>query len=183
MALDAGTLSLTLEYAKDLKDMDWFGKMDPYAIIKCGTQTVRSETATDGGRNPVWTQTFDFNIMNENTIEISIFDADILTKDDMIGIATIGLAKAREQRIDKIEAPVMTKQNKQCGFLHVTLNFKSNQSLKPTGPLHPMMLHQMMMQQQVHCGYAPMPGGAPVMMVPGGYAMPAQQPARPAPQH
>ena len=26
MALDAGVMSVTLEFAKDLKDADWFGK-------------------------------------------------------------------------------------------------------------------------------------------------------------
>mmetsp|Transcript_20875 Transcript_20875/g.53096 ORF Transcript_20875/g.53096 Transcript_20875/m.53096 type:complete len:185 (-) Transcript_20875:655-1209(-) len=184
MALDAGTLSLTLEYAKDLKDMDWFGKMDPYAIIKCGTQTVRSKTHVDGGRHPVWAQTFEFNIINENTVEISLFDEDTLTKDDHIGIATISLAKTREQGADKLMAPVMTKKGKQHGYVQVSMTFKTNAALRPAAPQQPMMMQQpVMMQQQVPYGYAPMPGGAPVMMVPGGYAMPAQQPARPAPQH
>ena len=54
MALEAGVLTLTLQYGKDLKDQDWFGKQDPYAVIAVGGQTFRTRTAVDGGRNPVW---------------------------------------------------------------------------------------------------------------------------------
>ena len=30
MALEAGQLRCVLQYAKGLKDQDWFGKQDPY---------------------------------------------------------------------------------------------------------------------------------------------------------
>lgn len=65
MALTAGELYLTLEFAQGLKDKDFFGKQDPYAIVSIGNQQYRSKTHTDGGRNPVWSQTFNFNIINE----------------------------------------------------------------------------------------------------------------------
>lgn len=36
MALDAGVMHITVEYAKDLKDCDWFGKQ-----VRAGLYTVR----------------------------------------------------------------------------------------------------------------------------------------------
>ena len=46
MALDAGELTLTLEFAHGLKDMDLFGRQDPYCIITCGAQRFKSKTHT-----------------------------------------------------------------------------------------------------------------------------------------
>jgi len=189
MALDAGVLSFTLEYGKDLKDMDWFGKMDPYAVIKCGTQTVRSKTHIDGGRHPVWAQTFEFNIINENTVEISVYDEDNTSKDDIIGTATVSLAKVREQRADKAAVPLMSKKGKQNGFIHVSLAFQTNAALKPAAA---QQFQQPMMQPPPY-GYAPAPypmapgpmgyAPAPMMMQPQygmpmqpQYGMPMQQP-------
>lgn len=46
MALEAGQLTLTLQFAKGLKDKDLFGRQDPYAVISVGSQTFRSRTHT-----------------------------------------------------------------------------------------------------------------------------------------
>lgn len=184
---------------QDLKDMDFFGKMDPYAIIKCGNQSVRTKTHTDGGRNPVWAQTFDFNIINENTVEVSVYDEDTMSRDDLIGIATVSLAKVREHGSDKMAAPVMTKKGKQHGFVHITLAFKSNSTLRPAGA-HPQMHPQMMQPPygyapapypmapgyapQPYPGYAPAPGMAPQYgMPPPQYGMPPPQYGMPPPQY
>jgi len=193
MALDAGVLSFTLEYGKDLKDMDWFGKMDPYAVIKCGTQTVRSKTHIDGGRHPVWAQTFEFNIINENTVEISVYDEDTLSRDDLIGTASVSLAKLRERRADQMAVPVMSKKGKQRGYLHISMVFQPNSALRPAAAQQPAYQQPMMMQPPAPYGYAPAPypyampsyptypapsyaayAPAAPMMVQPQYAMPAQ---------
>ena len=51
MALEAGQLSLTLQFAQGLKDKDLFGKQDPYALITVGNQSFRSKTHTGNGTN------------------------------------------------------------------------------------------------------------------------------------
>ena len=48
--LDAGELLVTLEFAKGLKDMDVFGRQDPYCFVTCGGMRYRSKTNTNGGR-------------------------------------------------------------------------------------------------------------------------------------
>ncbi|KXZ54157.1 hypothetical protein GPECTOR_5g255 [Gonium pectorale] len=160
MALEAGVMSITLEYAKDLKDGDWFGKQDPYCIIRVGGQTFRTRTATDGGRNPVWNQTFQFNVINENDVELDIKDEDV-GRDDHIGSATFSLAKAREAGTDRINVPVLSKKSrKQHGFIAVALSWAPNKNLRPAAAAHQP--------------YMTMP--APYMMPPSGHHMPYMAP-------
>lgn len=67
---------------------------DPYAVLKVGGQTFRTKTHTDGGKNPVWNETFAVNVINDNTADLTLYDSDV-GKDDVIGTATVGLAKVR----------------------------------------------------------------------------------------
>ncbi|KXZ43576.1 hypothetical protein GPECTOR_86g369 [Gonium pectorale] len=133
MALEAGEMSLTVEYAKDLKDKDWFGKQDPYAMVRVGNQQFRTRTATDGGKNPVWNETFRFNIINENDAELIIKDDDVASHDDYIGTCRVNFAKAREYGRDTVQLPVSSKHGKQHGFVQVTLMFTRNSALKAGG--------------------------------------------------
>ncbi|KAG2439068.1 hypothetical protein HYH02_006595 [Chlamydomonas schloesseri] len=191
MALDAGVMSVTLEFAKDLKDADWFGKQDPYCIIRVGGQTFRTRTAVDGGRNPVWNETFRFNIINENSVDVEIKDEDV-GKDDVIGTATFSLAKARESGTDRIQAAVVSKKSrKQRGFLSIALSWEPNKALKPSVATQPAaphfhyMPHHHPAPQHVYYTAAPAPPpagyyAAPAAPAPGPAAYYAAAPA-PAP--
>ncbi|GIL63320.1 hypothetical protein Vafri_17413 [Volvox africanus] len=138
MALDSGLLTVTVEYAKDLKDKDWFGKQDPYAVLRVGGQTFRTKTHNNGGKNPVWNETFHINVINDNTIDVTIFDSDV-GKDDIIGTTTVVLAKVREHGQDYQQCPVRTKSGKQHGFVAIRLQFAKNSALKMHGvPPAPM---------------------------------------------
>jgi Ca2+-dependent lipid-binding protein len=64
-------------------------------VVTVGSQTYRTRTATDGGRNPVWNETFRFNVINENTVLVKLMDEDTMARDDLLGQCTISLAKVR----------------------------------------------------------------------------------------
>lgn len=67
--LDAGELLVTLEFAKGLKDMDLFGRQDPYCFVTCGGMRYRSKTNTNGGKvRPISLSHSCFN----HTIHISL---------------------------------------------------------------------------------------------------------------
>lgn len=169
-------MAVTIEYAKDLKDTDWFGKQDPYCIMKVGAQTFRTKTHTDGGKNPVWNQTFTVNVINENTADLTIYDSDV-GKDDVIGTCVVPLAKAREMGSDYVQCPVHTKSGKQKGFVAVKLQFTKNSALRAHQP-----------PQGAPVGYgAPPPGaypphGAPPAGYPGGPPPPGAYPPPVGPQ-
>ncbi len=97
------------------QDKDWFGRQDPYCVVTCGSQTFRTRTAKDAGRNPVWNETFRFSVVNENEVVLLVKDEDVV-RDDVIGTACISLARARAQLSEKVTAPVVApKGGKQYG--------------------------------------------------------------------
>lgn len=134
MTLEAGTLTVTLEFAQGLKDKDWFGRQDPYCLLTCGSQTFRSKVHEDGGKDPVWNQTFMFNIINENNVDIKIFDHDHTSRDDPVGTACISLATVRVKGSDHVKAPVNTRRSKQHGVISVALAFAPNRAAQASAP-------------------------------------------------
>lgn len=171
MALSAGVMSVTLTFAQGLKDKDWFGRQDPYAIVRCGGQHFRTRTHVDGGKNPVWNETFSFNIINENSLEVTVMDADV-GPDDFIGSAVVSLARAREQGADSVQAPVVCKHTrKHHGFVAMNLRWMPNDALRPGAA-----------QQHQHAAYyQPAASYSTAFYAANGYAPPAPSYAYAAP--
>ncbi len=49
------------------------GKQDPYCVITLGGKTYRSNTNTDGGKNPVWNQLFTFyNVHSGQELKLEV---------------------------------------------------------------------------------------------------------------
>jgi hypothetical protein len=71
------------------------------------------------------------SIINENTLELTLYDEDTLTRDDLIGTAAVSLARTRELGHETVQAPVLTKQRKQKGFVQLSLSFTPNYKLRP----------------------------------------------------
>lgn len=119
----AGELTITVLAAKDLKSTDFFGKMDPFCVLKVGTASEKTKTHVDGGKNPIWNETFTFQINDELEATAELYDEDLLTAPDLLGTVSIDLAKLRSKLKDHIELPVITKNEKHRGLLVVKLAF------------------------------------------------------------
>jgi hypothetical protein len=128
-------------------NMSIMAMQDPFCVVELGSQTYRSKTHTDGGKNPVsimnlmfsavrqtpfhnqwvtsfvsiqvWNETFTFNIINENDFRITVKDHDVMSSDDYIGVGRGQLAKVRTLGTDKQQVPIMSKKGKQHGFVQV----------------------------------------------------------------
>jgi hypothetical protein len=128
--------------------------------------------------SPPSQETFSFNLINENTVEIKIMDEDTLTKDDVIGECMVSLARAREQGRDSVQVPVVSSRSKkQRGFVSVSLKFHTNASLKPAQqhPAQPQQPQYYAHAAYAHAAHHPAPA-------PYGYAYPpAPAPYAPAP--
>lgn len=78
--MEAAELTLVIHYAKDLKDVKYFGTMDPYAVVwiaGCGNESKKVATprAEKGGCYPEWQYTIKFHlvpVMREYSLFIQI---------------------------------------------------------------------------------------------------------------
>ncbi|KAG2432133.1 hypothetical protein HXX76_009059 [Chlamydomonas incerta] len=130
MALDCGLLTVTVEAARDLKDPEWVGRQDPYCVIRVGGQTFRTRTAVDGGRNPVWNETFRFNVPHpgDDVLEVVLKDDQLIEHDATLGAARIPLAKAREMGADRVQAAavISPRHHRQHGAVSLALQWEQS---------------------------------------------------------
>lgn len=124
-SLAMGTLRVTLVSAKDLNDKDWFGKMDPYAVLELGSCKQKSSVHKRGGKNPIWHQDFTFALTGESNMTITLYDKDLIS-DDYIGKCTVLLDQVRGDGSGELELPVVTARQTHRGLLTIKLEFTEN---------------------------------------------------------
>merc|ERR1719192_1976653 len=84
-----------LHGAKNLENVDWVGKSDPYAVISFGSQCSRTKTVRDN-LNPVWEHEVTFQVDDRapSHINIEFFDENI-TRQDCLGNTSVEVAKIK----------------------------------------------------------------------------------------
>ncbi|KAH7288057.1 hypothetical protein KP509_31G009800 [Ceratopteris richardii] len=93
-----GLLEVHLIGGKGMRNVEFLGKNDPYAILTYKTQNQKSKTQEGGGSNPVWKQKFYFKVDEEiDDVVIRVFDEDKQTADDALGEARIPLTRVLEE--------------------------------------------------------------------------------------
>jgi len=82
-----GSFVLLVESAKDLYDLDWTGKMDPYIKVRLGGREFRTQVMTNAGKKAKfhWTQIIDWR--GEPDIHFLAMDSNMLVADGLIGEA------------------------------------------------------------------------------------------------
>ncbi|KAG1681358.1 hypothetical protein FOA52_007406 [Chlamydomonas sp. UWO 241] len=120
-----GVLEVTLRQARGIKDVDKLGKQDPYAILTHGKQEFKSKVHTDGGKNPVWNQTFLFEQASTSFfLKLQLWDKNSMMKDKVIGECKIPLIKALKARPQDVHVvPVVTKAGTVQGEVYLNLVF------------------------------------------------------------
>jgi len=124
-----GTLQVLLVSAKKLNNSEFFGKMDPYAILKCRSHEQKSSVAIDGGSEPQWNESFVFTV-SDNTSElfIKLMDKDTFTADDFLGEAKIPLGPVFQEGNYPPTAYRVVKDDQYCGEIKVSLTFTPSKS-------------------------------------------------------
>jgi hypothetical protein len=81
--------------ARKLPDRDTVGRQDPYVVLtldgECRSFRQQTKVDTDGGRDPVWNQVFQFDVVDHFILKVELFDKDLVDKDDLIGRVDIPL--------------------------------------------------------------------------------------------
>ena len=89
----SGKLQLTIIEARVERDVEMFGKMDPYVVLKYRQQVLKTKEHTDGGKTPTWNETFELDVKYVgDDITIDIVDSETIGKDEVIGSATCKLS-------------------------------------------------------------------------------------------
>ncbi|GIL65515.1 hypothetical protein Vafri_19286 [Volvox africanus] len=126
--LEPGELTVHLHRAKDLKDGDWFGKQDPYIILKCGNVKYKSNVHKCGGCDPEWEQKFVFKVDQETKLALEVYDYDVAKNDDCLGKADVDIVSVRCEPGGRMqmEVPIFRRiSRRQRGHVYLTLSFMS----------------------------------------------------------
>ena len=91
--LPEGQLEVKLVRAKDLVKSDVFGKSDPYAVLKFGSQKDKTPVVKNS-QNPEWNHDSAFQVPDgpDQTLNIEVFDSDKIGKDKSLGKLDIDIA-------------------------------------------------------------------------------------------
>ncbi|KNE59214.1 hypothetical protein AMAG_03533 [Allomyces macrogynus ATCC 38327] len=120
-----GTLEVNCVAGRQLRDVEMFGKQDPYLKLALETQTQKTRAHASGGRNPTWNTTLSFNIFEgARSMRVEAWDEDA-TSDDLIGMTTIDLSRAFATGVDDQWFPLFTKSGKPAGEVHLVIYFRA----------------------------------------------------------
>ncbi|KAF9130785.1 hypothetical protein BGX30_013375 [Mortierella sp. GBA39] len=120
------SLSIIAHGASNLKDVETFGKQDPYFRFTLNLENPKSFQKTfvhkNAGKNAVWNQSFNIPLDGEQDLFIEIMDEETTT-DAVIAFAAIPLNQVVHAPGGNLNAifPVYTPDGKQNGEVTLTL--------------------------------------------------------------
>jgi len=101
-------------------------KTDPYVRVKVGSQTEKTTTKSDAGKQAAWDEILVFSLdatANVSTVHFDVFDEDTLS-DDLIGRGSVPLQTGH------YAVPLVDDASKARGVLHVSVSV-NNEELPP----------------------------------------------------
>ena len=114
-----------VEFAQGIRNSDWIGRQDPYVVLSIGRMTFRTNTCRSGGTSPVWHQSLQFPVGNENDLHVRVLDDDI-GRDAVLGTGFLSLSGVRSspgQRLS-VQVPLRAPNNQPMGFVQLGLQFQ-----------------------------------------------------------
>ncbi|KAI8137894.1 C2 domain-containing protein [Fennellomyces sp. T-0311] len=97
----AGTLTVNVYEAKDLKDQDLIGKNDPHIELYLDKEYKQRTSVMKNTNNPVWNETFTFNIeagSSHHKLYLQVLDKDKIGT-DKIGDTKVDIKDVYEGRV------------------------------------------------------------------------------------
>ena len=110
------------------KNLDLFGKMDPYCTVFVGDQIAKGEVCKRGGKTPHWSDTISIpRAADEPVMYVELKDQDIFKSDDLIGVCQVDLNSIPDKTSITNWFPVFNKKEI-AGEVLLEITYKSNHS-------------------------------------------------------
>jgi len=121
-----GKFEIIIVRGKNLKaGQGVFGRADPYVKISLGESNVMTKPDTQGGKNPVWESSFEFDITTEKELEIEIFDKEEIGNDKFMGRARVEILDWIAQGRFSGPVEIVDKSGHAAGEIFIKTNFQS----------------------------------------------------------
>lgn len=135
-----GKLSIKCLRGIDLKaGQGMFGKADPYAKLRIGTQEFATKPNPGGGKNPIWNEEFGFEISNEKEVEIEVLDKETVGNDKFMGRCKVSIIEWIANGRFEGDLDLQDKMGKPVGRISISCRFdRPNASDRP-GTADPSM--------------------------------------------
>ncbi|KAK9286571.1 hypothetical protein L1049_014970 [Liquidambar formosana] len=122
-----------------LRDLEWISRQDPYVYVEYGGAKHRTETCTDGGKNPTFQQKFAFVLIEGlRELNLTVWNSNTLSYDNFIGNGKVHLHKVLSEGYDDSYWPLQTKTGRYAGEVHLIVHYananKAATSLVPSAP-------------------------------------------------
>ncbi len=96
-----GTLIVKPEYARLIHDTDFIVRMDPYCVIKIGSQSQSTGVCENGGQNPSWGSVpLSFHINYEDVVNVEVWDSDFISRNDLIGQGFLSISSITSKGVN-----------------------------------------------------------------------------------
>lgn len=106
-----------------------FGKADPYAKIRIGTQEFSTKHNAGGGKNPVWNEEFGFDISNEKDMDMEVLDKETVGNDKFMGRCKVSIMEWIANGRFEGDLDLQDKTGKPVGRVTIAARFE-----RPKGP-------------------------------------------------
>ena len=125
MTITPGLLAVKINTGILKRNTEFFGKMDPFVQITIGSQTKRTTTHRNGGKNPKWNgEILEFDITNEQEMKLSVLDEETIKAHDLVGEAVYFIQAVTKGEI-KQKAIELLFKGKMVGTVYVDFDFKT----------------------------------------------------------
>lgn len=132
-------LEVTVVACNKLKDTEWFSRQDPYVCVEYASSKFRTQTCTDGGKNPTFQEKFVFTLIEGlREMNVVVWNSNTITNDDFIGSGKVQLHKVLSQGYDDTAWTIQTKTGRYAGEVRLILHYaNANKPAKIHAPSAP----------------------------------------------
>ncbi len=137
-----GTLIVKPQNARLTHDTEFIIRMDPYCVIKIGSQTQSTAVCESGGKNPNWgIISLSFHLTSEDVVDVVVWDKDLISKNDLVAQGSLSLQSIISSGINPLLTIPLFYKGKSAGEIYILFEWYDDLALgnpifQQAAPLH-----------------------------------------------